>query len=101
MSTQDKWLRCVDCGQEFVWTARERDFFADMNFTHEPKRCRACKARRVATRSLLEPQGRRKRVETPTTCSSCGRETTVPFQPTQGRPVFCRECYQHRKHQRT
>ncbi|MFQ5761699.1 MAG: CxxC-x17-CxxC domain-containing protein [Candidatus Bathyarchaeia archaeon] len=32
------------------------------------------------------------------TCSDCGKETTVPFKPTAGRPVYCRECYQ--KHRR-
>jgi CxxC-x17-CxxC domain-containing protein len=36
-------------------------------------------------------------VETSTNCSQCGRETTVPFRPTQGRPVFCRECFQKGK----
>ena len=39
----------------------------------------------------------RERVETVTTCSACGKETTVPFKPTQGRPVFCKECFQPRK----
>ena len=28
------------------------------------------------------------------TCSDCGQETEVPFKPTDGRPVYCRECYQ-------
>ncbi|HII99911.1 MAG TPA: DNA-directed RNA polymerase [Candidatus Methanomethylophilaceae archaeon] len=28
-----------------------------------------------------------------TVCSSCGQECEVPFKPTQGRPVYCRECY--------
>jgi CxxC-x17-CxxC domain-containing protein len=37
------------------------------------------------------------RVETTTKCHNCGRETTVPFKPTQGRPVYCRECYQQRR----
>ena len=39
----------------------------------------------------------RDRVETQTTCSACGKDTTVPFRPTQGRPVFCKECFQQRK----
>ena len=30
------------------------------------------------------------------TCSDCGQECEVPFKPTQGRPVYCRDCY--RKH---
>jgi len=32
------------------------------------------------------------------TCADCGAETEVPFKPTEGRPVYCRECYQ--KHRR-
>jgi CxxC-x17-CxxC domain-containing protein len=26
------------------------------------------------------------------TCSLCGKETTVPFQPEEGRPVYCQSC---------
>jgi CxxC-x17-CxxC domain-containing protein len=32
------------------------------------------------------------------TCSDCGDEAQVPFKPTEGRPVYCRDCYQ--KHRR-
>ncbi|MBI2545473.1 MAG: DNA-directed RNA polymerase [Candidatus Aenigmarchaeota archaeon] len=32
------------------------------------------------------------------TCSDCGQETEVPFEPSQGRPVYCRDCLpKHRK----
>ncbi len=32
-------------------------------------------------------------------CADCGNETTVPFKPTEGRPVYCRDCYpKHRKY---
>ncbi|MCL4396918.1 zinc-binding protein, partial [Candidatus Parvarchaeota archaeon] len=27
----------------------------------------------------------------------CGKETEVPFQPQEGRPVYCRDCYNKRK----
>lgn len=33
----------------------------------------------------------------PAVCSECGRETEVPFNPTPGKPVYCRECFQNRK----
>jgi CxxC-x17-CxxC domain-containing protein len=33
-------------------------------------------------------------------CSDCGVETQVPFKPTEGRPVYCRECYQKHKPKR-
>jgi CxxC-x17-CxxC domain-containing protein len=95
MEFQDKRLTCVDCGAEFIWTAGEQLFFADKNFKNEPKRCKSCKAKR-ASRPLGAPMAREK-VETTTTCSACGKETTVPFRPTQGRPVFCKECFQQRK----
>jgi len=94
MEFQDKTLDCVDCGAQFVWTAGEQLFFADKNFKNQPKRCKTCKAKR-ASRAGQAPT--RERVETQTECSACGKQTTVPFRPTQGRPVFCRECFQQRK----
>jgi CxxC-x17-CxxC domain-containing protein len=89
MEFKDKSLVCVECNQTFVWTAGEQLFYHDRNFTNEPKRCKDCKGRRH------ERVGRTpgERVETTTTCSQCGRETTVPFRPTQGRPVLCKECF--------
>lgn len=95
MEFQDKSLTCVDCGGEFVWTAGEQLFFADKQFKNEPKRCKSCKTAR-ASRPNPGPANR-ERVETQATCSACGKDTTVPFRPTQGRPVFCKECFQQRK----
>ncbi len=31
------------------------------------------------------------------TCSSCGKATQVPFQPTSGKPVYCNECFAKRR----
>ncbi|OPY32010.1 MAG: hypothetical protein A4E32_01619 [Methanomassiliicoccales archaeon PtaU1.Bin124] len=31
------------------------------------------------------------------TCSDCGQQTQVPFKPTEGRPVYCRDCYAKHK----
>ena len=67
--------------------------FRRQEFQERPKRCKACKESEPAVR----PAAARERVETVTTCSACGKETTVPFKPTQGRPVFCKECFQSRK----
>jgi CxxC-x17-CxxC domain-containing protein len=102
MEFQDKVLTCIDCGASFVFTAGEQLFFHDKQFKNEPKRCKACKSKRVAV--LNAPQthhnnhGRQySRVETRATCSQCGKETTVPFRPTQGRPVLCRECFTQKR----
>ncbi len=30
-------------------------------------------------------------------CSDCQQECEVPFKPTEGKPVYCRDCYQKHK----
>jgi CxxC-x17-CxxC domain-containing protein len=46
----DKNMTCADCGQEFVFTASEQDFYAQRGFT-EPRRCASCRASRKAARN--------------------------------------------------
>lgn len=29
-----------------------------------------------------------------TKCSECGQDCEVPFKPTEGKPVYCRDCFQ-------
>ncbi len=94
MEFHDRVLKCADCGEDFIFTAGEQAFFHDKNFKNEPKRCKNCKARR--NQNLGVSSGFHK-VETTAVCSQCGKETTVPFRPTQGRPVFCRECFQQQR----
>jgi CxxC-x17-CxxC domain-containing protein len=93
MEYHDRVLKCAECGAEFVFTAGEQMFYADKGFKNEPKRCKSCKARR----GNHSGGGGAHRSETRTTCSQCGKETTVPFKPTKGLPVYCRECYQQRR----
>ncbi|MGH2407586.1 MAG: CxxC-x17-CxxC domain-containing protein [Candidatus Limnocylindrales bacterium] len=33
----------------------------------------------------------------PATCSSCGKEAMVPFRPTNGKPVYCNDCFATRR----
>jgi CxxC-x17-CxxC domain-containing protein len=99
MEFSDRLLKCCDCSQDFVFTAGEQLFFHDKQFKNDPKRCKLCKAKRAglgraasagATAAALPLS----RTETRTKCSACDIETTVPFKPTQGRPVLCRSCFQ-------
>jgi len=89
-----KVLKGSEGAPKFVFTGGDQMFFPAKGFKNEPKRCKACKAKRaeVGGGGATAP-----RAETKTTCSQCGKETTVPFRPTQGRPVFCRECFQARR----
>jgi len=36
-------MKCIDCGEEFIFTAGEQEFFAQRGFDNEPKRCKACR----------------------------------------------------------
>ncbi len=101
MQFDDRLLKCSDCGNEFVFTAGEQVFFYDKQFKNDPKRCKLCKAKRAGLGRAASANGAAalpfSRTETRTMCSACGIETTVPFKPTQGRPVLCRSCFQMKR----
>jgi len=98
MSFQDKVLTCRDCGKEFLFTAGEQSFYAEKGFQHEPTRCRNCRATRKGGAGGGGSMGDdpRARALHPAVCSECGKDTQVPFRPTAGKPVYCRECFQKR-----
>src|SRR4051794_20328878 len=108
----DRTLTCRDCGQAFTFTAGEQAFYAERGYS-EPQRCPACRAARKAQRSnegydsgssygggygsgsgggssysrgggggggySSGPREMHAAV-----CTSCGKQTEVPFQPTPG-----------------
>src|SRR5215510_9365317 len=102
-STEDKSITCVDCGEEFLFTAGEQAFYRERGLTNEPTRCKNCREKRKANRGSSAGSmgggggggsyGRSEKQMYPATCSNCGRDTEVPFMPTSGRPVLCRDCF--------
>ena len=116
MFTNDKTLTCADCGQEFVFTVSEQQFYSDRGFS-EPRRCSSCRAAKKAARGDSGGYGSSSygsgggsgygsgggysgggrsgsREMFSATCSSCGREARVPFQPNGSKPVYCSDCFQ-------
>jgi len=94
MSFQDKSIQCSDCGTTFTFSVEEQEFFASKGYTNEPKRCPACREARKSTRygnSGYSPKPRRQMF--PAVCAQCGKDTEVPFEPREGRPVYCSDCY--------
>ena len=89
----DKSIACVDCGTPFIFTANEQEFYAQKGFSNEPKRCKICRDKRK-TASFGEG-GSRQLYNV--TCDACGKPTQVPFNPTNGKPVYCRDCYRDRR----
>ena len=89
---EDKTLKCVECGNDFVFSASEQEFYAEKGFQHEPQRCKTCRA---AKKNATKPA----RELFSTTCARCGKEAKVPFQPSNDRPVYCSDCYAEMKQQ--
>lgn len=88
---EDKTLVCKECGNEFVFTAGEQEFYAEKGFVNEPQRCKNCRdARKTSSRS-------NEREMFTATCASCGGDAKVPFRPKEDRPVYCSECYAKQK----
>ncbi len=96
MALNDKTLTCRECGQEFTFTIGEQEFYASHGLVNEPKRCPECRAARRNERRT--DFGKPRRVFS-AVCAACGAETTVPFEPTEGRPVYCKDCYTKMKQQ--
>lgn len=89
-------ILCIDCGKAFVWTAGEQVFFRDKGLKNPPKRCKDCKQaknERLASIAAAQASGIKQRIEVAVYCARCSGYTTVPFYPSQGRPVYCRSCY--------
>jgi CxxC-x17-CxxC domain-containing protein len=97
---QDQTLTCADCGQQFTWTASEQEFYQKKGFTNPPKRCPDCRAKKKAQFGDNRGGGFHNagpRQSYPITCSNCGKQDTVPFQPKGDRPVLCRDCFQQKR----
>ena len=101
MSFQDKTLECFDCGKTFTFSVEEQEQFQSRGYTNEPKRCPECRQARKSERygNSGSSYGNGSYGSTPrrqlfpAVCSDCGKATEVPFEPRQGRPVYCSDCY--------
>lgn len=93
---EDKSILCIDCNSHFIWSVGEQVFFRDKQLQNPPKRCKDCKQaknERIAAIAAAQASGTRQRIEVAVNCARCGESTTVPFYPSQGRPVYCRSCF--------
>jgi len=93
MSFQDKTIQCADCGTEFTFSAEEQELFQTRGYTNEPKRCPSCRQARKSERYARGNSYGLPRQMFPAICAECGKNTEVPFEPTNGRPVYCSDCY--------
>jgi len=93
---EEKLILCIDCKRDFIWAIGEQIFFRDKGLYNSPKRCRECKQaknERLASITAAQASGIKQKIEVNVACAKCRMMTTVPFFPSQGRPVYCRSCY--------
>jgi len=88
-------ITCTECNSPFMFTEREQEYYRERNLTH-PKRCKPCRDARRANFSgggggSRPSGGERQRFEI--TCDQCGKNDSVPFKPSSGRPVLCSDCF--------
>ena len=50
MEKEDIIIVCRDCGEEFVFTVGEQNFYEEHGFTNQPVRCKNCRDIRKAQR---------------------------------------------------
>lgn len=48
---QDKTIVCKDCGNEFIFTVRDQEFYKEQGFANEPQRCKDCRQKRKSERN--------------------------------------------------
>lgn len=94
MAVMDKTLTCSDCETEFIFTARDQEFFTERGFS-TPRRCRQCRDQAKVARGDRPSGGGggAPRQMYDVVCAQCGNPTQVPFNPTSGKPVYCRDCF--------
>ena len=93
MAYEDRTLTCVECGNEFTFTADDQEFHASRGY-QEPKRCPNCRQARRADRGGGGGGGYGgSRTMYDAVCGNCGAQTQVPFLPRQDRPVYCDACF--------
>ncbi|MFP3898962.1 MAG: CxxC-x17-CxxC domain-containing protein [Dehalococcoidia bacterium] len=101
MDFQEKTLECSDCGSTFTFSTEEQEHFQSRGYTNEPKRCPECRQARKERQYGNSGNSygndsysyRPRRQMFPAVCSECGKQTEVPFEPREGRPVYCSDCY--------
>lgn len=84
---------CCDCGESFVFTANEQEFFKEKNLKNLPKRCPNCRVL-----SKVKRTGKIFDATSSLNCAACGAMTIVPFKAKGHKPVYCATCFAGVKH---
>ncbi len=86
---------CSDCGKECEVPFKPTE--------GKPVRCQECFRKNRPQRGFGNRRfdnrrfDRRPREMHKAICAKCKKKCEVPFKPTEGKPVFCKECFEKQK----
>ena len=79
----EKFLKCRECGRNFLFTPEEQDFYARKGYGR-PRRCKDCRRASRLRKTGQVFSG---------ICAACGKEARVGFQPARETLVYCGDCW--------
>ena len=78
---EDKELECQVCGNKFVFSVGEQEFFQEKGLQNVPKTCPACR----------EKKRRGEKIEIKESCSICGKEG-IFRKKIHAEKILCQDC---------
>jgi len=92
-----KEIICVEpeCRTRFELKSGEIEFYA-MRGLEMPKRCKPCRTTRSQSPLTYKTTQKAKQnhILSEVVCQNCNKPATVPFEPDQGKPVYCKICWE-------
>ncbi|MFC1656692.1 zinc-ribbon domain containing protein [Patescibacteria group bacterium] len=79
-------IRCNQCEENFIWTAKEQAFFKERGLENKPSRCIDCRKQR---RKQLKDEKKLMDIR----CVDCGVQSTSRFFETNNKPIYCPNCF--------
>lgn len=79
----DKKFECIDCGDVFIFSALEQEYYRDNGFKNTPHRCPSCREKNSGSPALKVHLAK---------CKKCGGRALLNFQPVNPKAVECLYC---------
>ena len=84
----DETLECRDCGDLFLFTIQEQEYYRDKGLKHNPSRCPTC---RKKNREQIQAS------QVPVRCRRCHKNGFVPEAIPEAVDVLCESCFMQLK----
>ena len=82
---KDRKLICKTCQKDFIWSAKEQQYYEKKGFKKQPQKCSGCreKANKLRNSSMFYIH-----------CGLCDNDAAMISPPPKDRVAICQECYE-------